>query len=101
MATGGSSGSGGSGGSMASGDAGGSATDISMSAECNAYCAKVEGMCAGATCDRSFSCRIRAGDCAASTKAYLKCTVDTGMWACSAGGFSVVSTCKRDPALCM
>ena len=91
----------GTGGSTGSGDAGGSATDVSTSAECNAYCAKIEGMCTGATCDRAFSCRIRAGDCAASTQAYLKCTVDTGQWACSAGGYSVISTCKRDNTLCM
>jgi hypothetical protein len=102
-ATGGSGGGGGSagvGGSGGAGGAGGTA-DVSTSPECDAYCNKITTMCAGATCDRAFSCRIRAGDCAASTRAYLKCTVDTGTWACSAGGFSVLSTCPHDKTLCM
>jgi len=88
----------GTGGSTGSSDAGGRTTDVSTSAECNAYCAKVEACMA--TCDRAFSCRIRAGDCAASTQAYLKCTADTGQWVCGADGFSVSSTCTRDNTLC-
>jgi hypothetical protein len=71
-----------------------------MSPECNAYCGKAETMCMGATCDRQFFCRIRAGDCAASTRAYLQCVVDTGQWMCFAGGFSVSSGCGRDNTKC-
>jgi len=77
----------------------GGSTDITTSTECNAYCDKAMSMCM-ADCDRTFACRIRAGDCAASTRAFLKCTVDTGQWACAAGGFSVLSSCKRDATLC-
>jgi hypothetical protein len=92
----------GSSGTIDAGGGQGGGSGITSSAECNAYCAKVESECMGmASCDRASICRIRGGGCAASTNTYLQCVVDTGQWSCVGTDFFVTTTCKLDNMVCM
>ena len=80
-------------------DAGPPPTDVGGSAECTAYCAKAQNDC-NATCIPKSDCAIPAGQCAASTKAFLACETQTGQWYCGTDGFSIVSDCQQDTSLC-
>jgi hypothetical protein len=90
--------SGGAGG--AGGATSGSEKDVAGSAECKAWCDRLHADCPAFTCDPAFDCAIKAGDCAASEKAFLACQAQTGQFVCGTDGYSVLHGCKRNPAVC-
>lgn len=72
--------------------------NVSASAECDAFCAKVQALgCAGDNrCERSFWCAVSPGECADQKRAYLQCEVDQGSWSCLPdSGWSVSSSCPN------
>jgi hypothetical protein len=104
--TGGGGGAAGAGGATANGGCGpveepvpDTATDVADSAECKQYCDRGQSEC-GATCSPETSCAIPAGQCSASTQAYIKCQAETGQYYCGGDGFSIVHSCKYDASLC-
>lgn len=72
--------------------------DVAGSAECDAYCAKVESC--GSTCVPSTDCKVASGKCAAAVRDFLGCQASTGQWYCGSSGFSVVHNCQYDATLC-
>lgn len=74
-------------------------TDVAGSAECTAYCAKMQSQC-GKTCTPKSDCAVAKGQCAESTRAFLDCQTTKGQWYCGGDGFSIVHSCKRDTSLC-
>jgi hypothetical protein len=86
-------------------DAGGGPSDggvggtVVGSAECNAYCANIVNACGpGTRCNEDFFCRIREGECAASTRAKLACTAMMTP-VCLEGGWGI-GACSADNSVC-
>ena len=75
------------------------ATDVADSAECKQYCDRGQSEC-GASCSPEIKCEIPAGQCAASTRAYLACQAQTGSYYCGSDGYSLVHNCDYDTSLC-
>jgi hypothetical protein len=69
------------------------------SAECMAFCTNIRNACGPDTrCNEDFFCRIRSGECAASTRDRLACTAMMTP-TCFEGGWSV-GGCSDKPELC-
>jgi hypothetical protein len=69
---------------------------VKDSAECAAFCAKAASLgCSDEPrCDRHFYCDIDEDECAEGKRAYLRCAVETGEWACSGStGWTLTSSC--------
>ena len=74
------------------------ASDLSKSAECDAYCAKLQSAC-GIACNRSFDCVVPVGFCSASTLAYLACAAQGNAIECGTNSY-LVRNCMDDPSIC-
>jgi hypothetical protein len=71
--------------------------------ECDAWCARVTALnCGGEamTCNASFWCEVREGDCLESTRAHLQCEAEQGTFQCQGTGWSVSSGCSLFRDLC-
>lgn len=78
------------------------APHVASSPECEAWCAKGEGLkCGTLSCERYFFCGISKTECEASKRAALRCQIDEGTWACNGRqGWSVQSSCGTFSDLC-
>ncbi|NUP07578.1 MAG: hypothetical protein HOW73_16135 [Polyangiaceae bacterium] len=92
-------GAGASGGGVATG---GAAEWLSVedSAECAAYCDKVEALPCDVQCNTDFVCAVPPTWCAESKRAYLQCKVDHAEFSCNdSGGYHVTpADCCPDDA---
>jgi hypothetical protein len=75
--------------------------NVTGSAECEAFCAKVEALDCG-PCDRDFHCQVEPDSCEAAKRAQLQCEADTGTFVCdpNGSGWSASSSCSQYPELC-
>jgi hypothetical protein len=70
------------------------ARDLAGSPECEAFCNKLRAACGPNTrCDESFWCRIRTGECEASTRERLLCMASDkgGTVMCLDNGWSIAN----------
>ncbi len=73
---------------------------MAESAACKSWCANLNTACGQPKCDPKTDCKIPAGQCAASTEAFLQCQASTGSFSCGSGGHTILHNCKKDASSC-
>jgi hypothetical protein len=73
---------------------------VKDSAACKSWCAALDAACGQPKCVPEEDCKIPAGQCAASTEAYLACQAQTGSFSCGGDGHTIIHSCKKDASSC-